>query len=82
MSLGLLGVAWGSGSLFGVTPVTVTIGAFAVIAIGWAIGSEAGDRRILNRVRGKRCWHCGYSLIGNVSGICPECAALDISKLV
>jgi hypothetical protein len=21
----------------------------------------------------RRCMHCGYSLIGNVSGVCPEC---------
>lgn len=19
------------------------------------------------------CWHCGYNLTGNISGVCPEC---------
>jgi rubrerythrin len=33
--------------------------------------------RRLDRIRRLRkqhvCYHCGYDLTGNVSGICPEC---------
>jgi len=29
-----------------------------------------------------RCFHCGYDLQGNVSGICPECGAVVVDVLV
>lgn len=43
------------------------------------LGIRAIVRMLRWRDRGRknlptdRCLHCGYSLIGNVSGICPEC---------
>lgn len=33
----------------------------------------ARAERVRRRVRHKRCDRCGFSLIGNVSGRCPEC---------
>lgn len=48
---------------------------FLVGLAGWIIyidlniaGKKARDTRL------NLCRHCGYSLIGNTSGVCPECA--------
>jgi hypothetical protein len=46
-------------------------GSFAVpvFAMGWCAGAMRRRRR---RGRGA-CEGCGYSLVGNVGGVCPEC---------
>jgi hypothetical protein len=36
--------------------------------------------RTLNRSRRGRCNACGYSLIGNVSGVCPECGSAVVPQ--
>ncbi len=33
------------------------------------------DEEVLRLLSRYRCHHCGYSLIGNVSGKCPECGS-------
>ena len=80
--VGLLCAAFFSFSLLGLHGTTVAIAAIAVIACAWALAADARDGRILNRVRSNRCWRCGYSLAGNVSGRCPECGSRDISTLL
>jgi hypothetical protein len=77
--LGLLcAVAMLSGSATGLTVWTVVqvcvYGATLPIAIGWGVWG------ICERIRGKpvqaeafKCSVCGYALIGNLSGACPEC---------
>jgi hypothetical protein len=42
----------------------------------WGLPDVAHDlREVLGRSRKRRglCSNCGYSLAGNVSGVCPEC---------
>jgi hypothetical protein len=40
------------------------------------LGAGYRRRHIARRRRGRgHCAHCGYDLRGNVSGVCPECAA-------
>lgn len=49
---------------------------FVVIALYPAVGLlVSGHHRVRQslRRRGNQCIKCGYSLVGNVSGICPEC---------
>ena len=43
--------------------------ALAGVMLGWYLWR----RRLSSRVDGPRCRNCDYSLIGNTSGICPEC---------
>lgn len=47
------------------------------IAVGLGVRLVIGMLRWRDRARKNlsidRCLHCGYSLIGNVSGTCPEC---------
>jgi hypothetical protein len=45
-------------------------------AIAW--GVPALQRR--NRKRGGRCLACGYSLVANTSGVCPECGIAVIAS--
>jgi len=40
-----------------------------------------GWRRRLSRTRKGLCSGCGYSLSGNVSGVCPECGQAIINRL-
>jgi len=47
------------------------------VAGAWIVSGMIIYRHIRRRDRHRRggCARCGYSLIGNVSGICPECGA-------
>ena len=47
-------------------------GVFAVGLLLWYRMDGPVERRRDRMKRGK-CLHCGYSLTGNVSGVCPEC---------
>ena len=47
-------------------------GLSAVIAIACIVDYRR-HRRIRDREKGGLCLQCGYSLAGNVSGVCPEC---------
>ena len=48
-------------------PVSVHLFIYPVVAY------YRGPRRRLRRTRKGLCLRCGYNLIGNVSGVCPEC---------
>ena len=64
----------------------VVMGGFLVVAVAIVIiqGLDWGRRMpaILQRRRERRrraageCLGCGYSLAGNLSGVCPECGTL------
>jgi hypothetical protein len=41
--------------------------------LGLVAAKELSDARRGPRRRAGRCLTCGYSLRGNVSGVCPEC---------
>lgn len=51
--------------------------ALLYVVVGLGIRMMLGALRWRDRARNARpdnlCLRCGYSLIGNVSGICPEC---------
>ena len=49
----------------------VTVAGSIAAADRFAVDRRTGLRR--RRRRLGQCLHCGYSLRGNVSGICPEC---------
>jgi hypothetical protein len=55
--------------------------AFVFLLIGagtflwFAIGSIRAARKLTKLSARRKCQQCGYSLVGNVSGICPECGA-------
>jgi hypothetical protein len=60
------------------TPVMVIGVDVCVMSVLWRAGLRPGllgvsDRRVLARFGPHVCRVCGYSLIGNVSGVCPEC---------
>ena len=46
--------------------------AVAAVFAAAAVWLQSDDRRKRRKERGQ-CHHCGYSLTGNVSGVCPEC---------
>jgi hypothetical protein len=64
-----------------IVPEWMLIGflAMAIIeaAIGWV--SFRRVRRIRHQLWKQQgnCEHCGYSLTGNLSGVCPECGTRD-----
>jgi hypothetical protein len=41
--------------------------------VGGCVGLLWAQRRTSNDMNGPVCDRCGYSLVGNVSGVCPEC---------
>jgi ABC-type ATPase with predicted acetyltransferase domain len=43
-----------------------------LLPLVWLYGLHWRDRRA-QRIAAGRCATCGYSLTGNLSGICPEC---------
>ena len=55
--------------LFGLSPILIPLAGLAfevgVRLYGWTRDSHRRNH--------SRCVHCGYSLEGNVSGVCPEC---------
>jgi predicted RNA-binding Zn-ribbon protein involved in translation (DUF1610 family) len=74
----LSGITWQGVELTS-TPV---IGFILLCAIGialvlWRSGrDDRRERRAAvreNRLAKHQCIHCGYNLVGNVSGVCPEC---------
>ncbi len=46
---------------------------FGLLGIYPVLAFTRGPLRRYCRRRGNRCVGCGYSLTGNVSGVCPEC---------
>ncbi|GEM_PF-1820101 len=44
-----------------------------LFAAHWSVVLVRGACRYRRRRRQGLCLHCGYSLTGNVSGVCPEC---------
>jgi len=42
---------------------------------GLAWIADYPNRILRQRIKQGQCIHCGYSLQGNVSGVCPECGA-------
>jgi hypothetical protein len=68
---------WGLFRKLGANPTAFTVVVAAAQAGLWiavSISLLRYRRRLLRRLRGD-CLRCGYSLIGNTSGICPECGA-------
>jgi hypothetical protein len=61
--------AWGAGALK--VPLWFPV-PLALIAL-WALKRE--EKRRALKSSECRCMKCGYSLVGNVSGVCPECGA-------
>lgn len=61
-----------------------SISIITVSSLGLAVAvSFEGCGRVLRRRRAlsNHCTHCGYNLMGNVTGICPECGqARDVSS--
>ena len=53
---------WACFSVLVVAPLLVVLG------VRWCYRDRRGER--LHR---GECPHCGYSLTGNLSGVCPEC---------
>lgn len=50
------------------------LAARALKRIGLPVGlTGVSDEVVSQLLSGLRCLSCGYSLIGNVSGVCPEC---------
>jgi hypothetical protein len=49
---------------------SVVGGAVVVVAVGLCVYTPL---QAIYRIKGNRCPVCGYALIGNVSGTCPEC---------
>ena len=54
----------------------LTLSAILGAALAWMLLPRTlGTRRAELRAGSDRCEGCGYSLRGNVSGVCPECGA-------
>ena len=52
----------------------VPLGVGAVFAVAQAIAGHFSNANIRQRRRSAgKCEHCTYSLVGNISGVCPEC---------
>ncbi|GMU83587.1 MAG: hypothetical protein AMXMBFR47_34570 [Planctomycetota bacterium] len=45
----------------------------ALVLLVSASKSMSRKQRIATRLANRQCVACGYSLIGNISGVCPEC---------
>jgi len=61
---------------FTTTVTTVVFPVWGVLLLLWAYPAFMFARGPLRRYRRRRrglCTQCGYSLTGNISGICPEC---------
>ena len=52
--------------------ITVVTGVIALLVVLWRLRQIKSEER-QQRYRDGLCMTCGYSLTGNVSGICPEC---------
>lgn len=53
---------------------TANVAIWLIVCAGVRRGISAlRSARISRRIRAFRCAQCGYSVIGNVSGLCPEC---------
>ena len=64
----------------GVSVLMLVVLRFATTKILGSAGLRVGltgvcDRDVLRVMDPCRCRHCGYSLVGNSSGRCPECGA-------
>ncbi len=47
----------------------------SLVIFCYGIQTGMTEQETVNRKEHCRCLHCGYSLRGNLSGICPECGA-------
>lgn len=47
----------------------------SVVIFCYGVQTGMTEQETSNRKKYDRCLHCGYSLRGNLSGICPECGA-------
>jgi hypothetical protein len=60
---------WDAVAQFGFVLSLLALGAF----VWFVIGSVRASRKITKLSGKPKCRRCGYSLIGNTSGTCPEC---------
>ena len=72
----LVGVTLFLPSLAGLLLVLIVFVPVALSAVGMIRGRR--ERLATYRRRTRRCLDCGYSLVGNVSGVCPECGTPDL----
>ncbi|HXE54585.1 MAG TPA: hypothetical protein VN541_16300, partial [Tepidisphaeraceae bacterium] len=54
-------------------PVPWLIAAFGLLPVYSALAWRRHRLRAADRARRQCCSTCGYSLLGNTSGVCPEC---------
>jgi hypothetical protein len=58
----------------GLLLITLFAIAMGVVFLGYVrTGMVEAEAQWRNEMRNRFCVRCGYSLLGNVSGICPEC---------
>ena len=58
---------------FGVLDWRVFILVYGICLLGVWTTAEYLRARQPERYTGRSCPHCGYSMTGNTSGVCPEC---------
>ena len=55
---------------------TAAVGSVVAAGVGLLVARYTGQRDCAAfRSRSRLCLRCGYSLAGNLSGVCPECGA-------
>lgn len=47
----------------------------------WQLRRDEWRRLRARRLSSRECLRCGYSLIGNTSGVCPECRTAVAGKV-
>ena len=72
----LVGVTLFVPSLAGVLLVLIVLVPVTLSAVRMIRGRR--ERLATYRRRTRRCLECGYSLVGNLSGVCPECGTPDV----